>query len=93
MSDSGGAGAGAGGVAAVKGLRLVTMKRGKDGYGFHMYTNKERDSGQYIKSVAENSSADLAGILAGDHILAVDGSDVTKESHHQVRLVASCKVV
>ena len=79
--DSGGAGKG--GVAAVRGLRLVTMKRGKDGFGFHMYTNKERD-GQYIKSVSLNSPADLAGMLSGDHILQVDGHNVSKESHHQV---------
>ena len=44
----------------IKGLRLLTMDRGPDGFGFHMYTNKERD-GQFIKSVAPNSSADLRG--------------------------------
>ena len=39
MSGSG-AGAGEGGAASLKGLRLLTMDRGPDGYGFHMYTNK-----------------------------------------------------
>ena len=29
------------GGAALKGLRLATMDRGPEGYGFHMYTNKE----------------------------------------------------
>ena len=29
------------GGAALKGLRLVTVDRGPEGYGFHMYTNKE----------------------------------------------------
>ena len=76
-------GPGIGGGAAVRGLRLVTMNRGKDGFGFHMYTNKDKD-GQYIKSVTVNSPADLAGILTGDHIIAVDGHSVIKETHHQV---------
>ena len=29
------------GGASLKGLRLLTMDRGPEGYGFHMYTNKE----------------------------------------------------
>lgn len=32
---------GAGGAPAVKGLRLITMSKGPDGYGFHMYTDKK----------------------------------------------------
>lgn len=72
------------GGAAVKGLRLLTLKRGSDGFGFHMYTNKERDGHQYIKNVAENSPSDLAGMLPGDRVLAVDGKSVLGESHHQV---------
>lgn len=78
-------GAGKVGGAAVKGLRLLTISRSGDGFGFHMYTNKERD-GQYIKSVTTNSPADLAGMLAGDHVLQVDGVSVAGETHHQVRL-------
>ena len=85
MTDSRvGSGGGAHG-AAVKGLRLLTLQKGPDGFGFHMYTNKERD-GQYIKNVAENSPADLAGMLTGDHVLAVDGKSVQGESHHQVSI-------
>ncbi len=26
---------------ALKGLRLITIKRGPEGYGFHMYTNRK----------------------------------------------------
>ena len=36
MSDN----TGEGGAAALKGLRLLTVNRGPEGYGFHMYTNK-----------------------------------------------------
>lgn len=76
-------GAGKGGGAAVKGLRLLTLTRQRDGFGFHMYTNRERD-GQYVKSVAQNSPADLAGMLPGDHLLSVDNHSVVGETHHQV---------
>jgi hypothetical protein len=31
---------GEGGAASLKGLRLLTMDRGPEGYGFHMFTNK-----------------------------------------------------
>lgn len=68
---------------AITGLRLLTMNRTPDGYGFHMYTNRQRD-GQYIKSVTHNSPADLAGMLAGDHIVGVDGEMVITLSHHEV---------
>ena len=71
------------GGAAVKGLRLLTIARSNEGFGFHMYTNKERD-GQYIKSVTLNSPADLAGMLTGDHVLEVDSCSVLGETHHQV---------
>lgn len=76
-------GAGKGGGAAVKGLRLLTLARSPEGFGFHMYTNRERE-GQYVKSVGPNSIADLAGMLAGDHVVAVDSINVIGETHHQV---------
>jgi hypothetical protein len=72
-----------GGVAAVKGLRLLTLSRTAEGFGFHMYTNRERE-GQYIKTVSPNTPADLSGMLPGDHVLAVDGVNVTSDTHHQV---------
>lgn len=63
----------------------MTMDRAADGFGFHMYTNKERE-GQFIKSVAPNSPADLAGMLPFDHVVGVDGVIVIGETHHQVSL-------
>lgn len=78
-------GAGKGGGAAVKGLRLLTLARSAEGFGFHMYTNRERE-GQYIKSISSNSVAELAGMLTGDRIVRVDGIDVTGDTHHQVAI-------
>ena len=40
--------------------------------------------GQYIKSVFEAGPAELAGMLPGDHVLEVDGIDVTEMSHIKV---------
>ena len=31
---------GEGGASALKGLRLLTVDRGPEGFGFHMYTNR-----------------------------------------------------
>lgn len=76
-----------GGAGKIKGLRLLTMARAPEGFGFHMYTNKERD-GQYIKSVTPNSPADLAGMLPNDHVVGVDDTIVIGETHIQVRVSA-----
>ena len=40
--------------------------------------------GQYIKSVFESSPAARAGMLCGDHVLEVDGTDVTEMTHMKV---------
>ena len=40
--------------------------------------------GQYIKSVFEDGTAELAGMLSRDHVLEVDGIDVTEMSHMKV---------
>ena len=50
----------------------------------HTHTHTQTQ-GQYIKSVAPNGPADLAGMLPGDHVLAVDGVNVLSENHHKVR--------
>lgn len=72
-----------GGAASLKGLRLLTLDRGPEGYGFHMYTNKSL-KGQYVKWVSPNGPADLAGLLPGDHVLYVDGFNVMEETHQKV---------
>lgn len=66
-----------------KGPRLVAMELEDEGYGFHMYTNKQL-SGQYVKSISDTGAAKRAGLLIGDHVIEVDGINVEKESHAQV---------
>lgn len=40
--------------------------------------------GQYVKWVSPNGPAELSGMLTGDHVLEVDGVNVTEESHQKV---------
>ncbi|CAI8050660.1 Na(+)/H(+) exchange regulatory cofactor NHE-RF1 [Geodia barretti] len=68
---------------ALKGLRLLTINRRTKGFGFHMFTNKAL-KGQYIKAVFPGEPADLAGMLNSDHVLEVDGVDVTEMTHMEV---------
>ena len=40
--------------------------------------------GQYVKWVAPGGSADLNGMLEGDHLIEVDGINVLEQTHHEV---------
>ncbi|XP_041432816.1 Na(+)/H(+) exchange regulatory cofactor NHE-RF2 isoform X2 [Xenopus laevis] len=63
--------------------RLCHIKRGEQGYGFHLHGEKGK-SGQFIRKVEPGSSAEAAGLKAGDRVLEVNGENVEKETHHQV---------
>lgn len=65
------------------GPRLIVMDRAPEGFGFHMYTNKQLN-GQYVKSVNLKSPAYHAGVLAGDHVIEVDGVNVERLAHQEV---------
>jgi len=65
------------------GPRLIVIDKTPDGFGFHMYTNKQLN-GQYIKSVNLKSPAYEAGMLAGDHVIEVDGENVEHCTHQEV---------
>lgn len=66
-----------------KGPRIVEMQLGDDGYGFHMYTNKQL-KGQYVKTVSETGNAIRAGLMVGDRVVEVDGESVEGKSHQEV---------
>lgn len=63
--------------------RLCLMTKGDNGYGFHLHGEKGK-SGQYIRKVEAGSPAESAGLRAGDRVVAVNGVNVEKETHHQV---------
>ncbi|KAK6481842.1 Na(+)/H(+) exchange regulatory cofactor NHE-RF2-like [Huso huso] len=68
--------------------RLCCMSKGENGYGFHLHGEKGK-SGQFIRKVEANSPAEAAGMHAGDRVVEVNGVNVEKETHHQVRLHSS----
>lgn len=67
--------------------KVAKLVRGQQGFGFTI-------SGQapcILSCVVPNSSADRAGLHAGDCLLAVNGCDVSRAPHDEVvRLVGSC---
>ncbi len=73
---------------AVGELRGVEVVRGRAGYGFTI-------SGQrpcLLSGILEGSPADLVGLKQGDHIMAINGADVSAASHETVvQLIGSCK--
>lgn len=63
--------------------RLCVMTKGENGYGFHLHGEKGK-SGQFIRKVELGSPAEESGLRAGDRVVAVNGANVEKETHHQV---------
>lgn len=50
--------------------RLCTMKRGANGYGFNLHSDKSKP-GQFIRSVDPDSPAEASGLQAQDRIVEV----------------------
>lgn len=62
--------------------RLCLMTKEEKGYGFHLHGEKGK-SGQFIRKVEPGSPAEAAGMRAGDRVVAVNGVNVEKQTHHQ----------
>ncbi|XP_017277262.1 Na(+)/H(+) exchange regulatory cofactor NHE-RF2 [Kryptolebias marmoratus] len=63
--------------------RLCVIAKGENGYGFHLHGEKGK-SGQFIRKVEPASPAEDSGLRAGDRVVAVNGVNVERETHHQV---------
>lgn len=50
--------------------RLCTMKKGANGYGFNLHSDKSRP-GQFIRAVDPDSPAEASGLRAQDRIVEV----------------------
>lgn len=73
--------------------RLCLMVKGETGYGFHLHGEKGK-SGQFIRKVEPGSPAEASGLRAGDRVVAVNGANVEKETHHQAsRRAFTCVLV
>ncbi|XP_012867165.1 PREDICTED: Na(+)/H(+) exchange regulatory cofactor NHE-RF2 [Dipodomys ordii] len=68
--------------------RLCHMRKGPQGYGFNLHSDKSRP-GQYIRSVDPDSPASHSGLRAQDRLIEVNGRNVEDLRHAQV--VASIK--
>lgn len=63
--------------------RICFLTKGVDGYGFHLHGERNK-GGQFIRKVEPGSSADFAGLRAGDRVVEVNGENVENEPHQQV---------
>ncbi|XP_077412736.1 Na(+)/H(+) exchange regulatory cofactor NHE-RF2 [Vanacampus margaritifer] len=70
-------------MASERKPRLCVMTKGEQGYGFHLHGEKGK-TGQFIRKVEPGSSAEAAGLRAGDRVVAVNAVNVERETHHQV---------
>ncbi|NWS73369.1 NHRF1 protein, partial [Crotophaga sulcirostris] len=68
--------------------RLCCMKKGPNGYGFNLHSEKSRP-GQYVRSVDPDSPAEAAGLAPQDRIIEVNG--VCMEGKQHADVVAAIK--
>ncbi|NWX84576.1 NHRF1 protein, partial [Nothoprocta pentlandii] len=68
--------------------RLCRMKKGPNGYGFNLHSDKSRP-GQYVRAVDPDSPAEAAGLSAQDRIVEVNG--VCMEGKQHADVVAAIK--
>ncbi|NWR81434.1 NHRF1 protein, partial [Centropus unirufus] len=68
--------------------RLCCMKKGPNGYGFNLHSDKSRP-GQYVRAVDPDSPAEAAGLAAQDRIIEVNG--VCMEGKQHADVVAAIK--
>ncbi|XP_015426036.1 PREDICTED: Na(+)/H(+) exchange regulatory cofactor NHE-RF1, partial [Myotis davidii] len=63
--------------------RLCAMKRGPNGYGFNLHSDKTKP-GQFIRSVDPDSPAEASGLQAQDRIVEVNGVCMEGKQHGDV---------
>ncbi|KAG8446336.1 hypothetical protein GDO86_013970 [Hymenochirus boettgeri] len=63
--------------------RLCTMKKGPNGYGFNLHSDKT-NPGQFVRAVDPNSPAEKAGLLPKDRIIEVNGVTMAGKQHADV---------
>ncbi|NXL91570.1 NHRF1 protein, partial [Alectura lathami] len=63
--------------------RLCHIKKGPNGYGFNLHSDKNRP-GQYVRAVDPDSPAEAAGLRPQDRIVEVNGTSVEGKQHADV---------
>uniref|UniRef100_A0A8C6ZUY2 SLC9A3 regulator 2 n=1 Tax=Nothoprocta perdicaria TaxID=30464 RepID=A0A8C6ZUY2_NOTPE len=70
--------------------RLCHLKKGPNGYGFNLHSEKSRP-GQFIRSVDPDSPASLAGLRPQDRLVEVNGINVEGLRHAEVVAHIKCR--
>ncbi|KAM8961649.1 Na(+)/H(+) exchange regulatory cofactor NHE-RF2 isoform 2-T2 [Pelodytes ibericus] len=65
------------------GPRLCYLKKGPNGYGFNLHSEKSRP-GQFIRSIDPGSPAAKAGLKPQDRLIEVNGQNVENMKHSEV---------
>ncbi|NXN13820.1 NHRF1 protein, partial [Indicator maculatus] len=63
--------------------RLCRMRKGPNGYGFNLHSDKSRP-GQYVRVVDPDSPAEAAGLAPQDRIIEVNGVCMEGKQHSDV---------
>ncbi|XP_018090039.1 uncharacterized protein LOC495828 isoform X1 [Xenopus laevis] len=63
--------------------RLCTMKKGPNGYGFNLHSDKI-NPGQFVRAVDPDSPAEQTGLLPMDRIVEVNGVNMIGKQHGDV---------
>ncbi|NXG47334.1 NHRF1 protein, partial [Psilopogon haemacephalus] len=63
--------------------RLCRMRKGANGYGFNLHSDKTRP-GQYVRAVDPDSPAEAAGLAPQDRIIEVNGVCMEGKQHSDV---------
>ncbi|KFP51704.1 Na(+)/H(+) exchange regulatory cofactor NHE-RF1, partial [Cathartes aura] len=70
--------------------RLCRMKKGPNGYGFNLHSDKSRP-GQYVRAVDPNSPAEAAGLGGGDMVPCPQVNGLCMEGKQHGDVVAAIK--
>uniref|UniRef100_A0A8C5RDB5 Na(+)/H(+) exchange regulatory cofactor NHE-RF1 n=1 Tax=Laticauda laticaudata TaxID=8630 RepID=A0A8C5RDB5_LATLA len=63
--------------------RLCQMKKGPNGYGFNLHSDKTKP-GQYVRAVDPDSPAEASGLQPQDRIIEVNGQCMEGKQHSDV---------
>ncbi|XP_077184005.1 Na(+)/H(+) exchange regulatory cofactor NHE-RF1 [Paroedura picta] len=63
--------------------RLCQMKKGPNGYGFNLHSDKTKP-GQYVRAVDPDSPAEASGLRPQDRIIEVNGTSMEGKQHADV---------
>uniref|UniRef100_A0A8C8SC44 Na(+)/H(+) exchange regulatory cofactor NHE-RF n=1 Tax=Pelusios castaneus TaxID=367368 RepID=A0A8C8SC44_9SAUR len=63
--------------------RLCQMKKGPNGYGFNLHSDKSKP-GQYVRAVDPDSPAESSGLCPQDRIIEVNGQCMVGKQHSDV---------